>query len=302
MKDTEKYFRKLARKSLKNIEKSEHEAIQERLMSCISIIHPQDMAMVDTLAYFMARAYLDNKNLFYTLFPFLIDFLRNNPSIPILERMLKVKGFNTAHMSSIFMHLVDAGVFSVFDLKNFIPARSPATTKIALLSKLLKKAPAGVMQDVCLEALVETIMPASISQPTPESMMSPSFLGDMLGTAQILVMLHRKGYPVDLVFQKMGEIHGPQMVLMIMMMFPQVGMKEQEVQELLSKLDNPAFQQMYEQAKRMMDKMLPQGASRDMMQEGMFSGMVGGSNMARNPLLKKLYSRLFKLFGRFGRF
>ncbi|MHA1681523.1 MAG: hypothetical protein ACTSUE_10965 [Promethearchaeota archaeon] len=306
MSEYNKYLKKVVKKSLSRINGKQASEIKDNILSLITDLSHDQRTKLDTLSKVLVKAYLENKPLFYSVITAIFDFLRNNPSIDLFSLMLKHKKFNTANLSSIFLRLMDEGVLSVFDIKEFLPKHSSDTIKVSFLSRLLRKAQPGVMEDIILDALVDIIMPGTMEEMFNPLAMSPEFLGSIMGTVQILQVLYKKGYPVELIIQKIGEKGGPQQVLFIMMMLLQAGMSNLEVEDIVEKIDNPTFTQMFDQARNIMESMLPPGMTPNSMaggQPGRQPGQGGArGNPLGNPLVQKLYMRLFKLFGRLRKF
>ncbi len=283
--------------------------LKDHVFTAVTGLSPQAKDQWLRLAVMLFHVRAINKKAFLNIFSPFLDFLRASPSVDFFSLVLEVKGASASDIASLMFDLLNDGTISAFDLEALLP-RSPTPRNVSLLAIMMKRAESGMLQDIIVEKITNTLFPEDTFTFSPENFMNPEFMSKVLGSLDIVAALCKKSYPVELVISQIGEARGSQAALFLLLMLSQGFLTDVEVKGILDRMENPTFATMYENAKKTME------SSMESMMPPEMRGMApfGARGQVRLPLgagagrllggaggsvLGRLLGTLGRLFGRF---
>jgi hypothetical protein len=254
-------FPRIARLPLEKVRCTERSTVQRAILEFVTDLSKNGQKKLDMLAKFFAKIFLADEKLFVDLFGPFMDFLRNNPQVDFMDLMLHAQNFKASIGANAITRLLATGTINALDLETILPKSSTNPKGITLLAILLKRAgtAGGILQDTFADSLVQIVFPEGSFMVDPTKPPSMDFMAKIMKNLQILGNLYRKKVPIEMLLERIGEKQGPQAVLFILLMLGQGILSEEEIGEILQKIDNEGFTEMFQAAKKNMESMLPPG-------------------------------------------
>jgi hypothetical protein len=154
---------------------------------------------------------------------------------------------------------------------------------------------------------VQIVFPDGTFVIDPTKPPTMDFMAKVMKNLQVLGNLYRKKVPIEVLLERIGEKQGPQAVLFILLMLGQGILSDDEIGEILQKIDNEGFTEMFQAAKKNMESMLPPGIkqafnARSAPSSTRPASPLGGPAMPRLPgsgILQRISARLLSWLVRF---
>ncbi|MHA1372589.1 MAG: hypothetical protein ACTSWN_07780 [Promethearchaeota archaeon] len=301
-----KAIKKLKRLPINKLREIGVKDIQEKIFYLITDLQKNERKKLKLIADLFLKIYKDDKKFFYSLIPPFLDFIRGNPKVDIFTLMLvpeRSGALTTKELARLYEGLLDRGLMTPIEFKTFLPKDIAETKQISLLAMLLKNAMDDeAIQEVILDLMIDLIVPESMLEFEPVKMISFEMFNRVMRMARYLVTLQRKNYPAYLILERIGERSGIQSILLILMLMEQIGIKDREMKALLNEIDNPLLSNMFFQAKKMADTMLPPSMKKDAAPPFPTGSMLPSSipDFPGSKLIRWIMKRFFRRFMRDG--